>query len=228
MNWFLKTFTYGVGKKLIMGATGLFFVIFLIEHAAGNFLLFANDNGKEYNLYSHTLTHNVIIGPIVKLIEIFLFSSFIFHIVYGILLWVQNKRSRSIQYIVNKPNQNSQWTSRNMMLSGAIIFLFLVIHLGTFFIPYRFTDNIPDLYQKVYNEFKNPWFTGFYVFAMVFLCLHLQHGFFSAFQTLGLRTNRKYIPFLKIFGLIFSIVICASFASQPLYFLFFDTLHNLP
>ncbi len=224
MNWFLKTFSYSIGRKLIMGFTGLFFVVFLLEHVAGNFLLFNNDSGAEYNLYSHTLTHNVIVGPIIKIIEILLFTSFIFHIVDGTILWVRNRKSRPQGYIVNNQNKRSKWNSRNMMLSGAIIFIFLIVHLSTFFIPYRFTDTVPNLYLRVYNEFQSPWFTGFYVFSMVFLAFHLEHGFASAFQTLGLR-NHKYYPFIQKLGLVLAIVICAGFASQPLYFLFFDQLH---
>ena len=224
MNWFLKTFSYSIGRKLIMGFTGLFFVIFLLEHVAGNFLLFNNDGGAEYNLYSHTLTHDVVVGPIIKIVEILLFSSFIFHIVDGTILWIKNRRSRPQGYAVNRRNQNSKWTSRNMMLSGAILFIFLVIHLSTFFIPYRFTDSVPNLYQRVHDEFQSPLFTGFYVFSMVFLAFHINHGFASAFQTLGMR-NFKYYPFIEKLGVILSILISAGFASQPLYFLFFDQLH---
>src|ERR1700744_1822124 len=128
-----------------MGATGLYFVIFLIEHVAGNFLLFNNDGGAEYNLYSHTLTHDVIVGPIIKIVEILLFTSFIIHIIDGTTLWIHNRKSRPAGYVVKKRSQNSKWTSRNMMLSGSILFIFLVIHLGTFFVPYRFTDSVPNL-----------------------------------------------------------------------------------
>jgi succinate dehydrogenase / fumarate reductase, cytochrome b subunit len=224
MNWFLKSFTYSIGKKLIMGATGLFFVIFLIEHVAGNFLLFLDDGGKEYNLYSHTLTHNVIVGPIIKLVEILLFASFIIHAIDGFSLWIQNRQARPQGYIVKDRNKNSQWTSRNMIVSGSVILIFLVIHLKTFFYPYRVTETIPNLYQEVYRVFQNPYYAGFYVFAMVFLAFHIQHGFSSAFQTLGMRSP-KYFPFLKTLGLILSIVICAGFAAQPIYFLFYDQLH---
>jgi len=111
-----------------------------------------------------------------------------------------------------------------MMLSGAILFIFLIIHLSTFFIPYRFTDSVPNLYQRVHDEFQSPLFTGFYVFSMVFLAFHINHGFSSAFQTLGMR-NFKYYPFIEKLGVILSILISAGFASQPLYFLFFDQLH---
>lgn len=224
MNWFLKTFSYSIGRKLIMAATGLFFVIFLLEHVAGNFLLFNNDGGAEYNLYSHTLTHNVIVGPIIKLVEIFLFASFLFHALDGTMLWIKNRRSRPVGYSVNRKKQNSSWNSRNMMLTGAVLFIFLVIHLGTFFYPYRVTESVTNLYMRVHDEFQNPWFTGFYVFSMVLLAMHLQHGFSSAFQTLGMR-NHKYFPFIQKLGWILSIVVCAGFASQPLYFLFFDQLH---
>jgi succinate dehydrogenase / fumarate reductase cytochrome b subunit len=218
MSWFTQTFKYSVGKKLLMGSTGLFFVIFLLEHVAGNFLLFNDDKGAAYNEYSHTLTHNHIIAPIITIIEILLFSSFIIHAIDGTILWLQNRKARPIGYVKNGKSQNSRWVSRNMMLGGSIIFIFLVIHLKTFFVPYRFTNSIPNLYDHVAEVFKNEWYSGFYVFAMVMLSLHLNHGFASAFQSLGLR-NAKYYPFIKSLGLFLSIVICAGFAAQPLYFL---------
>ena len=219
MSWFTQTFKYSVGKKLLMGSTGLFFVIFLLEHVAGNFLLFNDDNGAAYNEYSHTLTHNHVIAPIIMLVEILLFSSFIIHIIDGTALWLQNRKARPVGYVKNGKSENSRWVSRNMMLGGLVLFFFLIIHLKTFFIPYRFTNSIPSLYAKVAEAFKSPLYAGFYVFSMIMLSLHLNHGFASAFQSLGMR-NAKYYPLIKTLGLILSIVVCAGFAAQPLYFLF--------
>jgi succinate dehydrogenase / fumarate reductase cytochrome b subunit len=221
MNWFTRNFSLSIGKKILMGSTGLFFVLFLIEHVTGNFLLFANDGGVAYNEYSHSLTHNHIIAPIIFLVEILLFSSFILHAIDGTVLYFQNRARRgSVDYIVKRRSQNSMWTSRNMMITGSVILLFLIIHLKTFFVPYRFTNSVPNLYNEVVRVFQSPLYVGFYVFSMVLLALHLQHGFSSAFQTLGMR-HPKYFPFLKVFGLLLTIVICGGFAAQPLYFLLF-------
>lgn len=216
MNWFLKSFTYSVGKKIIMSLTGLFLVAFVIEHVAANFLLFANDGGKAYNAYSHFMSHNIFI----RIIEIFLFAAFIFHAVDGIIVWRQNKRARPHGYVSDKPSPGTFWTSRNMIITGSLVLLFLIVHLASFFIPYRFTDGVPNLYERVAEEFKNPFFTGFYVFSMIMLALHLHHGFASAFQTIGFRSP-KYYPTIRFLSIFLSVIICAGFASQPLYFLLF-------
>src|ERR1700722_20201318 len=98
MNWFFKSFTYSIGKKIIMALTGLFLVTFLIEHVSGNFLLFANDNGESFNDYSHTLSHNIFI----QIIEYVLFGSIIFHFIDGLLLWAQNRGKRPVQYAARR------------------------------------------------------------------------------------------------------------------------------
>jgi succinate dehydrogenase / fumarate reductase, cytochrome b subunit len=216
MNWFLRSFTYSIGKKIIMSLTGLFLVAFVIEHVSANFLLFAGDKGVAYNEYSHFMSSNIFI----RIIEIFLFASFIFHAIDGIILWRQNSSARGQGYAVDKGSPGTFWTSRNMIITGSLVLLFLLIHLGTFFVPYRFTNNVPDLFDRVRVEFQNPFFTGFYVFSMIMLALHLHHGFASAFQTIGLRSP-KYYPAIKFLSVFLSIVICAGFASQPLYFLLF-------
>jgi succinate dehydrogenase / fumarate reductase cytochrome b subunit len=216
MNWFLKSFTYSIGKKIIMSLTGLFLVTFVIEHVTANFLLFANDNGVSYNEYSHFMSTNIFI----KIIEYILFACLIFHAVDGIIIWSQNRRARPQGYVMDKGSPGTFWTSRNMIISGSLVLLFLIIHLGTFFVPYRITGTVDNLFERVHEEFKNPFFTGFYVFSMIMLALHLHHGFASAFQTIGFRSPKYYgaIKFLSVF---LSIVICAGFASQPLYFLLF-------
>jgi succinate dehydrogenase / fumarate reductase cytochrome b subunit len=216
MNWFLKSFTYSIGKKIIMSLTGLFLVAFIIEHVAGNFLLFAGDKGKAYNEYSHFMSHN----PLINIVEIILFASLIFHAIDGIILWSQNRRARPQGYVVDKGSPGTFWNARNMIITGSLVLLFLLVHLGTFFVPYRIAGTVPDLFEKVHEEFKNPFFAGFYVFSMIMLALHLHHGFASAFQTIGFRSP-KYHGAIKFLSVFLSIVVCAGFASQPLYFLLF-------
>src|ERR1035437_10329097 len=97
MNWFSRTFKYSVGRKLIMSLSGLFLVVFLIEHIIGNFYLFAGDGGKEFNDWSLTLSHNEFISAV----EYFLFAAVIFHIADAYILWMKNRKARLIRYQVS-------------------------------------------------------------------------------------------------------------------------------
>ncbi len=217
MGWFLKFVESSVGKKLIMALTGLFLAIYLIEHLLGNLLLLVNDGGYLFEKYSEVMASSADLP--IRIIEIFLFLVFLYHIINGVRLWWSNRSARGIQYQMRKPSANSTFFSRFMIQSGSIVFIFLVIHLGNFFVAYRFGSPGNTMYDGVKELFSKPLYSWFYVFAMILLCFHLIHGVQSAFQTLGVRHN-KYTAFIKGFGIFFAIVICAGFAIIPLYFLF--------
>lgn len=214
MNWFFRTFSYTVGRKLIMAATGLFLVLYLIEHLIGNLLLLIPDNGDVYNAYSHFMVNNIFI----RVVEVLLFLSFAFHIVDGIGLYLRNKKSRPVKYKVNNPSANSFWSSRNMAITGSIIFIFLIIHLKDFFFSYRVSGTVTNLYEEAVRAFSNPYYSIFYVIAMILIGLHLHHGFSSAFQTLGMR-HPKYYPFLRGLGVFLAVVISVGFSIIPIFFL---------
>jgi succinate dehydrogenase / fumarate reductase, cytochrome b subunit len=158
----------------------------------------------------------------ISILEYGLFIILIYHIINGIRLWIKNKRSRGAAYESYNPSANSSLFSRTMVASGSIIFIFLVIHLRTFFFPYRIGESHRGFkchVSRSANEaFSDPVYSGFYVLALILLAFHLVHGVQSAFQTLGINHN-KYTPFLKGFGIFFAIAICAAFASMPVYFL---------
>jgi len=204
-----------LGKKTVMACTGLFLVLFLVEHLYGNLLLYAHDGGISFNEYSHSMSHNLLI----RVVEILLFVSIVIHVVQAIYLTKQNSDARPIKYAMNKVNETSSWFSRNMGITGSVIFAFLVIHLRTFFFPYRVTDGIEDLAMSVQDAFSSGWYSSFYVIAMVFLSFHLNHGFQSAFRSLGL-SNKKYAPILQMASTGFAILVFAGFASFPVLFYF--------
>jgi succinate dehydrogenase / fumarate reductase, cytochrome b subunit len=216
MGWFTKFIDSSIGKKLVMALTGLFLALFLIVHLGGNLLLLRGDNGAAFMFYSEVMANPDNLP--IRILEYGLFILLIYHIINGIRLWFLNKRSRGLAYESNNPSENSSLFSRTMVLSGSIIFIFLVIHLRTFFFPYRIGNAEHDMYQGVLDAFSSPWYSGFYVIALVLLAFHLVHGVQSAFQTLGLNHN-KYTPFLKGFGIFFAIAICVGFAVIPIYFL---------
>ncbi len=215
MSWFTRTFTYSIGKKIIMALTGIFLVIFLAQHLVGNFLLLAGDGGKAYQEYSHNMVGN----PIIRVIEFVLFFGFLFHIVDGVILSLQNRKARGHGYIVGNRNPSS-WLSRNMILSGLVLLAFLIVHLASFFWPYRISDpENTHLYDVAVHKFTNPWFTGFYIISFILLGMHLWHGFSSAFQTLGAR-HPKYFPAIKGLGIALAVGLPLGFAIIALYFLF--------
>ncbi|MEJ8755799.1 succinate dehydrogenase cytochrome b subunit [Pontibacter sp. H259] len=223
MNWFTKTFSSTIGRKIIMSITGLFLCSFLVVHLVGNLTLFRQDGGEAFNIYSHFMANN----PIIRTMEFVLVAGFLFHIWDAIVLTRRNKTARPVGYANSHPEQNSTWSSRNMGLLGTIILVFLLVHLWNFFVPARFgeLEGVPNteylnLYSEVVLAFKNPIYVALYVIAMVALAYHLIHGFQSAFQSLGL-THKKYTPFIQKFGYAFSVLICLGFAAIPLYFFFF-------
>ena len=216
MGWFIKFIDSSLGKKLIMALTGLFLSLFLIEHLIGNLLLFKNDGGEAFTAYGEFLANPN--NYVARVLEIGLFLVFIYHIINGIRLWWSNRKATQVRYKSNDPSANSTFFSRFMVWSGSIVFIFLVIHLRSFFFPYRFGDPGNTMYQGVVEAFSNPVYSIFYIIAMVLLAFHLTHGVQSAFQTLGLR-HKKYTPFIKKFGIFFAIIICAGFALIPIYFL---------
>lgn len=209
-----------------MSVTGLFLCSFLVVHLVGNLTLFYKDGGEAFNIYSEFMAHN----PVIRVMEIVLVLGFLFHIYDAIVLTRRNKSARPVGYAENHPQENSTWSSRNMGLLGTIILVFLLVHLWNFFVPARFggLEAIPDkdyenLYAEVVKAFQNPIYVGLYVISMIALAYHLIHGFQSAFQSLGL-THKKYTPFIKTFGVAFSVLISLGFALIPLYFFFFVKL----
>lgn len=224
MNWFTKTFSSTVGRKLVMSVTGLFLCSFLVVHLLGNLQLFKDDGGEAFNLYSDFMAHNVII----RTMEIVLLLGFVFHIYDALVLTRRNQAARPIGYQNNHPEENSSWASRNMGLLGTVILVFLIIHLWNFFVPARFGGlegvvindvEYENLYVRVVQSFQVWWYVAIYVLGMIALAYHLIHGFQSAFQSLGLM-HKKYTPFIQMFGFAFSILVCLGFAIIPLYFFF--------
>ena len=222
-NWFIQFVGSTLGRKLLMGLTGLFLILFLTVHLIGNLQLlqlFYPDNGKAFNLYAEFMGHNEIIQIISKGNFFFIFL----HIVISLLLTLTNRKARPVAYAYNKPSANSIWTSRNMGILGTIILIFLVVHLQNFYAQMKWGvtpmveyDGKPykDLYALSVEAFSQLWLVALYVVSMLALAFHLSHGFQSAFQTIGLN-HKKYTPFIKTLGLIYSIGVPAGFALIPI------------
>jgi len=217
MGWILKFANSSIGKKFVMAVTGLSLILFLIVHLAGNLTLYISE--EAFNSYVSTLD---IVKPLIRVVEVILALFFIFHIYNGFRLWYENKKAKSSKYKVNISSKNSTIFSRTMILSGSIVFIFLILHLSTLWFAFNFGEHGENhsYYKIVVDWFSNPVYSMFYVFAMVLLGFHLNHGFQSTFQTFG-WTHKKYTPFIEKLGTLYAIVMAVAFASIPIYFLFF-------
>lgn len=220
MGSFGKFINSSIGKKLMMAVTGSFLMIFLIVHLIGNVTLFFG--AAAFNTYVSTLD---VVKPLIRVIELVLLTAFILHIFNGVKLWIENKKARGVKYKVNGSSENSDLYSRTMFLSGSIIFIFLVSHLGTFFWRFNVHDpmgltNTHQYFDIVIHFFRIWWYVLLYVTAMVLLGFHLNHGFQSAFQTFGWN-HKKYFPMIKKIGTLFAMIMAIGFASMPIYFFFF-------
>ncbi len=217
MSWFTNFAGSSIGKKLFMSLTGLFLVVFLLTHLAGNLLLF--EGPAAFNEYSKFMSTS----PFIRILEVGLAAGFFIHILYAAILTWRNKSARPQGYAVKKASEASL-SSRTMPLTGALVLVFLIVHLNSFTFKHRIREpENQDFYRTVVEAFQYGW-DGYYwlayVIAMGILAFHLNHGFQSAFQTLGLN-HKKYTPLIKRLGTLIALAIPAGFASIPVYFYFF-------
>lgn len=197
-------------KKTVMALTGLALVGFLVAHLSGNFLLFAG--APKFNAYAEFLEHQ---GGLLIAAEVGLLAIFLLHIYSAIRMTLENKAARPVPYETKQSGGTSTFASRTMMISGAIVLLFVIIHVKMF----KFSDheNVDGkLYGLVMEAFANPVIALAYMAAMVVLGLHLSHGFSSAFQTLGL-TKPGWAKCYKKAGLVVGWLIAFGFFTMPLY-----------
>ncbi len=219
-------FTSSVGKKLVMGFTGIFLILFLIVHVGLNACIWAMDNGLMFNKAAHFMGANIV--P--RILEIGLFAGIILHIVQGYSLELQNRKARSVKYAVDYGNSGSKWYSRSMALLGTLLLLFLIMHIAHFWVPSRITglnefEYNGVIYHDLFNEMKvvftdQQWglpIVILYFAGCISLAYHLAHGFQSAFKTIGV-TNKRYHLMLSSLGYGFSIVVSLAFAMMPISF----------
>ena len=207
-----STFYTSVGYKILMALSGLFLMIFLLQHFVINSLSLISPDA--FNEASHFMGTNTIVQFLFQPILIF---GVVFHFIMGFFLDLRNRKSRSNSYVYNKPSANSSWFSRNMIISGITVLAFLAIHFIDFWIPeinYKYIQQSPEDPTRYYHELHEKFAllprVIAYVVAFFFLSLHLLHGFQSSFQSVGVSTNKTRLTFNKI-GNIFAIAVPFGF-----------------
>lgn len=199
-----------VTKKILMALTGLFMYFFLLLHLYGNLHFF--DGEDSMNSYSEALAS---LGVLLIFFEVLLVSAAIIHISAGIHLFFSNLGKRPVRYRLKKSAGGKTITSSLAPYTGLLILIFITIHISDFF----FSDKSGGIYMVVKSTLSNSYHMAFYIAAMIFLGLHITHGLWSAFQTLGLNddgVNRL----LKLLSMFLGLILPSIFASVPLYLYF--------
>ncbi len=208
MNWLFNTLNSSVGKKILMSITGLGFCGFLAGHLGGNLTIYG---GKEmFNSYAEHL-HGL--GFLLALAEWGLLTFALIHVLTGLTLFYQNYKARPVRYRVNKSGGGRTLGSSTMPYTGIILLAFVVFHLANF----HFVDKTDTtIYAIVTEAFSKPLYVVLYIGAMVVVAIHVSHGFWSAFQTLG-ANHPKYMPLIQKVGLIFALVVGIGFGALPIF-----------
>jgi succinate dehydrogenase / fumarate reductase cytochrome b subunit len=208
MNWLKQTLWSSIGKKLMMAITGLSFCAFLAGHLAGNLTVYAGRDA--FNSYAEHL-HSL--GPLITVAELGLLTFAVIHVFTGLTLFYQNTTARGGRYAVNKKGGGRTIGSATMPYTGILLLAFVIVHL----INFHFVDKSnTTIFQIVSAKFASPLWVVIYVVSMIIAAVHISHGFWSAFQSIG-ANHSKYMPIIMIFSIIFSLIVALGFGLIPIY-----------
>lgn len=200
------------GKKVVMAVTGSILFLFVIGHLAGNLQIY--EGREKYNSYAHFL-HTI--GEVLWMVRAVLIASVVLHITATVQLALRKKRARPVGYS-RKQAIASSYASRTMYWSGPILLAFVIFHLLQFTAGYihpesQFIEG--DVYHNVVAGFSVWWVSAWYIFSMILLGLHLRHGIWSMFQSVGFN-HPRHTPILKSAALVIAIVIVLGYISIPI------------
>jgi succinate dehydrogenase / fumarate reductase, cytochrome b subunit len=210
MSRAISLYRSSIGKKYIMAVTGLIGYGFVLGHMAGNLQMFMGP--EQMNHYAVVLRN---LGGLLYVARITLLVAVLLHIVAAYQLTRMSLESRPIGYERWK-DVGSNYASRTMRWSGPIILLFLVYHLLDFTFGPTNPNFVPgDVYGNVITSFSVWYISAFYIMALLALGLHLYHGAWSMFQSLGV-INTKYDPLIRKLTAAITLIIILGFISVPI------------
>ncbi len=222
-----KFLTASIGRKFVMSLSGIFLMVFIAVHLGLNLLLIFDDSGELFNQGAHFMATN----PLVKIVEPILGLGFMVHIIWSFYIEYQNWKARPVKYAKRNMSGASSWASRNMLILGSMVLVFLVIHILDFFVKMKFTGHplleeisvkgvyMENAYALVSATFINSTVLSvLYIAGGILLGLHLSHGFWSSFQTLGLN-NKFWLKRWQVIAQVYAVIVAVGFAVIPLYFM---------
>jgi len=198
-----------IGKKAVMAVSGLVLFAFVLGHLIGNLQIFEGpEKLNRYAVFLRSLPAALWSARLVLLVMVLL------HIWSSLQLAARKWNARPIGYEKKKATESS-YASRTMYWSGPIILAFVIYHLLDFtFGTLNPSFQEGDVYHNVIASFSVPVVSAFYIIAMLLLCMHLYHGLWSMFQTLGFHHPRHTVM-LKRAAKVVAILIAAGNISIP-------------
>ena len=206
--FFFNFFKTSVGKKMIMSTTGLCFCAFIAVHLFGNLMIYG---GK--NIFNSYVDHLHSLGFIINILEFGLLILGAFHVATGLTLFWQNRKARPMRYSKKKNAGGRTIGSMTMPHTGFLTLFFLVFHLMDFHFASLEGQTVFDI---VVIFFAKTGHVITYVGAVIVVGIHISHGFWSAFQTLGLN-HPKYMSAIKGLGIFFSLAVGTGFGFIPIF-----------
>jgi succinate dehydrogenase / fumarate reductase cytochrome b subunit len=206
-----------IGKKAVMAITGVILFGYVLAHLIGNLQIYS-PNPDQINHYAAFL-HNPSNAAFLWSARVVLLIAVILHITAAVQLWRLAQAARPVAY-VKKDEAATSYASRTMRWSGVIVAAFVIFHVlhltvGAVVPIQEIGPNEPDVRANVISGFQNPAISGFYILAMILLCMHLYHGLWSMFQSLGF-SHPRYTPKLKKGAATFAILIAIGNCSIPI------------
>ncbi len=214
MNTVLTFWRSTIGKKVVMGVTGLIGLGFVIGHMAGNLQAFSGAEKLDaYGALLHGPLHEIVL-----LARVVLIVAVILHVTAAYQLTMISRAARPLDYSSRKP-QVSTLASRTLRWGGALLLVFIVFHILHFTIGSVHPDFVEGkIYQNLATGFAVKWVAAFYLVAMVALAMHLYHGAWSSMRTLGIARQSAH-PLKRYLPVALAVVIASGFAVIPLAFL---------
>ncbi len=208
-----------IGKKLIMSLSGLFLLVFIALHLALNLAAVVSDD--LYRQACEFMDTNILVKVMVPVLAL----GFVVHILFSIFVEFKNwtGRPRDMRYAVPCQTKATSWASKNMFVLGVIVVCFLCLHMTHFWAHMQLQSFMgkegTDPYYLVVKTFSNPIVCVLYVVWFAAIYFHVSHGFWSAFQSIGLN-NSKWIPRLQFLAKLYAICVFLGFLLVPAYFYF--------
>ena len=203
-------------RKQIVALTGLLLCGFLVAHLVGNCLMFVGP--RTFNIYAYKLTST----PLIYLAEAVLALIFLTHLGLALKLSRENRIARGGAYFRRQlSGRGATFASSSMPYTGIVVLVFVIFHVKALkFGPVYYLDYgdgpIRDLFRTCVEYFSNPWAVIWYVAAMAAVATHTYHGFWSAFQSLGVH-HPKYTPLLRNISRAYALCMGLGFSVLPVY-----------
>jgi len=198
-----------VGKKQLMAVTGLLFLLFLTTHLLGNLSIYGGPPAFiDYAVRLHAL------GNLLVVAEVGMAVALIIHVSTAVVLFLQNRRARPVRYAADRSAGGRTFSSQTMPYTGALILVFIAVHLYTF--SHHIVDQTTrNIFQIAVAVFSQKIYLAIYLLGVVLVAFHVRHGLWSALQTVG-ASHPKYTPFIHQLSIVSAVIVGIGFFSLPL------------